>query len=73
MRMTRQQALDEAVNAARNAKTFARQAENAADSGDSQGKVPRLTAAGGLWADTARAYAAIAAATPELETETADV
>lgn len=66
--MTRDQALNEAINAASNARTLAQHAANAADNGDSQGKVPRLAAAGALWADTARAYAAIAAATPEMQT-----
>lgn len=65
--MTREQALAQARIAANKSKKFAEYAGNAADGGDSQGKVPRLAAAGALWADTARAYAAIAAATPETE------
>ena len=63
--MTREQALDEASTAARNARALARRVEDAAHSGDSYGSIPRLAAAGALWADTARAYAAIAAALPE--------
>lgn len=63
--MTREQAMAEARNAADRAKRLADYADNAAQNGDSQGKVPRLAAAGALWADTARAYAAIAAVTPE--------
>jgi hypothetical protein len=63
--MTREQALDEAINAASNAKVYARRVEDAAQSGDTYGSIPRLAAAGALWADTARAYAAIAAALPE--------
>jgi hypothetical protein len=66
--MTRDQALNEAINAASNARKLAQHAANAADYGDSQGKVPRLAAAGALWADTARAYAAIAATLPEMQT-----
>ncbi|MGW7722208.1 hypothetical protein ACWGJ6_02470 [Streptomyces canus] len=69
--MTRDQALNEAINAAHNAKVYARKAENAADSGDSMGKVPQLTAVSDAWADTARSYAAIAAALPETTTEAA--
>lgn len=63
--MNRDQALTEAVSAASNAAKFAEYAGNAAHGGDSQGKVPRLAAAGALWADTARAYAALAAVLPE--------
>ena len=70
--MTREQALNEAINAASNAKVYARKVENAADSGDSQGRVPRLAAAAAAWADTSRAYAAIAAATPETKREATD-
>lgn len=65
--MNRDQALTEARNAADKAKRLAEHAGNAADNGDSQGKVPRLAAAGALWADTARAYAALAAVLPETE------
>ncbi|WP_405524616.1 hypothetical protein OG426_16150 [Streptomyces canus] len=66
--MNRQQALNEAINAASNAKVYARKVEAAADSGDSQGKVPRLAAAAAAWADTAASYAAIAGALPEMQT-----
>jgi hypothetical protein len=66
--MTREQALDEALTAARNARALARRVEDAAHSGDTYGSIPRLAAAGALWADTARAYAAIAAAKPETQT-----
>ncbi|WP_406100811.1 hypothetical protein [Streptomyces canus] len=66
--MNREQAINEAINAADKAKRLAEHAGNAADNGDSQGKVPRLAAAGALWADLARSYAAIAAATPETQT-----
>ena len=66
--MTREQAMAESRHAADRAKRLAEYADNAAQNGDSQGKVPRLAAAGALWADTARAYAAIAAATPEMQT-----
>ena len=63
--MNRQQALNEAINAASTAKVYARKVENAADNGDSLGRVPNLAAAAAAWADTSRAYTAIAAATPE--------
>ena len=65
--MNRDQALNEARNAADKAKRLAEYAGNAADNGDSQGKVPRLAAAGALWADVARSYAALAAVLPETE------
>lgn len=67
--LTREQALTEARNAADKAKRLAEHAGNAADNGDSQGKVPRLAAAGALWADLARSYAAIASVLPETKTE----
>jgi hypothetical protein len=67
--MNRQQALNEAINAASNAKVYARKVENAADDGDSQGRVPQFAAAAAAWVDTSRAYAAIAAALPETTTE----
>jgi hypothetical protein len=63
--MNREQARNEAINAASNAKQLARRVEDAAFSGDSMGTIPRFAAAGALWADTARAYAAIAATLPE--------
>jgi hypothetical protein len=63
--MNRQQALTEAGNAADKARRSAEYVDNVVAGGDSQGKVPRLAAAGALWADVARSYAAIAAATPE--------
>jgi hypothetical protein len=66
--MNRQQALNEAINAAHNAKVYARKAENAADNGDSQGRVPRLAAVAAAWADVSRSYTAIAAATPAMQT-----
>ena len=67
--MNRQQALNEAINAASNAKVYAGKVENAADNGDSQGRVPRLAAAAAAWADTARSFAAIAATLPETKQE----
>ena len=67
--MTRDQALNEAINAARYAKVYAGKVENAADNGDSMGRVPRLAAAAAAWADVSRSFTAIAAATPETKTE----
>ncbi|MEV4046692.1 hypothetical protein [Streptomyces sp. NPDC049744] len=59
--MTREQALQEAVEAAEAAKRLAALAERAAHhSGDPQ----RYAVTGGVWADTARAYTALAAALP---------
>jgi hypothetical protein len=66
--LTREQALNEARNAADKAKRLAEHAGNAADNGDSQGKVPRLAAAAAAWADVSRSYTAIAAVTPETQT-----
>ncbi|WP_405671460.1 hypothetical protein [Streptomyces sp. NBC_01530] len=70
--MNRTKHLDLADAAVRRAENLAGDIERAAAGGDSQGKVPRLAAAGALWADVARAHAAIAAATPETTPETAD-
>jgi NaMN:DMB phosphoribosyltransferase len=63
--MTREQAIAEAREAADKARRSAEHVDHAVAGGDSQGSIPRLSAAGALWADTARAYAAIAAALPE--------
>ncbi|WP_329292876.1 hypothetical protein [Streptomyces pseudovenezuelae] len=63
--MNRQQALTEALDAANRAKALARRVEDTAFNGDSMGTIPRFATAAELWADTARAYAAIAAALPE--------
>ncbi|WP_069759015.1 hypothetical protein [Streptomyces sp. LUP47B] len=66
--MNRQQALNEAINAARLAKVYAGKAENAADNSDRQGRVPQLAAASAAWADVSRSYTAIANALPEMQT-----
>jgi hypothetical protein len=63
--MNREQALTEARNAADKARRSAEYVDNINEAGDSQGRTPRLAAAGALWADVARSWAAIAAATPE--------
>lgn len=63
--MNRQQALAEALDAARSSKALAKRVEDAAYNGDSMREIPRLAAAASGWADTARAFAAIAAALPE--------
>lgn len=65
--MNRQLTLTLAAEAASHATALARQAQRAVDNGDSQGQVPRLAAAGSLWAEVAKAQAAIAAALPETE------
>ncbi|WP_406345520.1 hypothetical protein [Streptomyces sp. NBC_00648] len=63
--MTRDQALNEALNAATRAKTLAEHVESAAHSVDFRHKATALAAAGGLWTNVARSYAAIAKAAPE--------
>ena len=65
--MNRQLALTLADEAASRATALARQAQRAVDNGDSMGQLPSLAAAGSLWADVARAQAAIAAAMTETE------
>lgn len=66
--MNRQRAINEAVNAAHNAKVYAGKVENAADNGDSQGRVLQLAAAAAAWADVSRSFTAIANALPEIQT-----
>lgn len=68
--MTREQRLTMADVAATRAASLARDAETAARSSDARSKAAPLAAVSSLWADVARAHAAIAAALPE--TETAD-
>ncbi|WP_330265311.1 hypothetical protein [Streptomyces griseorubiginosus] len=65
--LIREQALTEAQNAAAKAKRLAQYAESAAHSSDPNHyiKTNRLAEAGALWADTARAYTALALALPE--------
>jgi hypothetical protein len=63
--MNRQQALDVAITAATNSKALARRVEEMAYNGDSMGQIPRFAQAGALWAEVAKAHAAIAAALPE--------
>uniref|UniRef100_A0AAU2A2E8 Uncharacterized protein n=1 Tax=Streptomyces sp. NBC_00093 TaxID=2975649 RepID=A0AAU2A2E8_9ACTN len=65
--MTREQALAEARIAAARAKELAQRADNTATYSDTA-QVTRYAAAGSLWADTSRAYTALAAALPETET-----
>lgn len=65
--MTREQALQEAAEAAAAAKKLAFEAQRAAHhSGDPQ----RYAVAGAVWADTSRAYTALAASLPATDTET---
>jgi len=70
--MTREEAIDKAFTAARRATTLADHAEMAAHHADRQSKVPQFAAAGGVWADTARAWAAVAAVLPEPKPATDD-
>lgn len=65
--MNRRERLTMADAAATRAASLARDVQNAAEAGDSQGRVPRLAAAAGAWAQVAQAHAAIAAALPETE------
>lgn len=60
--MTREQRLTMADAATTRAATLASEAEDAARHPDHQRKVQPLATAGALWADVARAHAAIAAA-----------
>lgn len=62
--LTREQALTEALTAAAESKRLAGHAGTAAHGSD-QAKVQGLAAAGALWADVARSYAALAAVLPE--------
>lgn len=67
--MDRIKHLDMADDAVLRAEDIAREAQRAVEDGDSLGRIPRLTAVGAVWADIARAHAAIAAALPETKTE----
>ncbi|MEU2598434.1 hypothetical protein ABZ669_14580 [Streptomyces hirsutus] len=64
--MTRTEALDQARKAAHQAAYLAGEAERHAY-GTHIHKTTALAAAGALWADTSRAYAALAQALPETE------
>ena len=70
--MTREQILQHAYDAAAKAKDLAGRAESAAHSTERRGQTPHFAAAGALWADVARSYAAIAHATPAPVTEATD-
>lgn len=63
--MTREEALAKARAAAGHAANLAESAQGAAYSESRTHVAVPLAAAGALWADTARAYAAIAAVLPE--------
>lgn len=67
--MTRDQALTEARNAAARAKELAAAADRDLDHPTLKHDVPARAAASSAYADTASAYAAIAAALPETTTE----
>jgi hypothetical protein len=66
--MNRQQALNEAIAASERSKALAKRVEDAAFNGDSMREIPRYAAAASGWADTARAFAAIAAVLPQTQT-----
>lgn len=63
--MNRDEAIDKAFTAAHRAAVLADHAESASHHADRQSKVPQFAAAGAVWADTARAWAAIATVLPE--------
>lgn len=67
--MTREQRLIRADAATTRAAALARDAEEAARSFHDRDKAERYAAAGALWADIARAHAAIAAVLPETAEE----
>ncbi|MFJ8195215.1 hypothetical protein ACIQ8D_36600 [Streptomyces sp. NPDC096094] len=62
--MTREQALQEAIEAAASAGKLAADAERAAHHG---GDAARFAVAGAVWADTARSYTALAAVLPDAD------
>lgn len=62
--MTRDQALNQAVDSIRSAEVLARHAESAAHSDDHRHKAAAFAAAGALRADIARTYAALAQTLP---------
>jgi hypothetical protein len=63
--VNRQQAITEAREAARRARILATETEQKARSTHYHQEVGPLAAAGALWADTARAYTALAQTLPE--------
>ena len=67
--MTRNEALQQARYAALRAHDLAAEAERLARHEDFRPKAPAFATAGTVWANTAQAYAAIAAALPETTTE----
>lgn len=70
--MNRQQRLTMADAAVSRAASLARDAEKYATHPDYTHKAAPIAAAGALWADVARAHAAIAAVLPETVTETTE-
>ncbi|MET7731603.1 hypothetical protein ABZT02_09560 [Streptomyces sp. NPDC005402] len=63
--MTREQRLTMADAAVTRAASLARDAQKAAEHNDFRHKAAPLAAAGALWAEVAKAHAAIAAVLPE--------
>lgn len=70
--MNRQEAIDHAEAAARQALKLADEATRRANHSDYQGRVTPFAEASNAWAETAKAYAAIAAVLPETAGEAAD-
>ena len=68
--MNRQQRLTMADAAVSRAASLARDAQQAAEHNDYRHKAAPLAAAGALWAEVAKAHAAIAAALPETDEKT---
>ena len=67
--MTRKEALAQAQEAARRAAYLAGEAERYAHGSDTHPRVTQLSAAGAVWADTSRAFTALAdALTPTTTT-----
>jgi hypothetical protein len=61
---TRQEAIEQAARAARRAEILAQHTESAAHSTEHRHQTVQLAAAGGLWADVARAYLDLAMELP---------
>ncbi|WP_086564288.1 hypothetical protein [Streptomyces africanus] len=68
--MNRRNALELAAAAADRAAALAEEAERLARHDDFRPKTGPFAAAGSLWADTSRAYTALAVALPETTTDT---
>lgn len=67
--MNRQEAIDHAEAAAHQAAKLATEVDRRAHHSDYKGLVTPMAEASNAWAETAKAYAAIAAVLPDAETE----